>query len=105
MQRWEIAGISAWPVVEALLALNIHGQLGITEVAFLKACIGLMTVAAIARAVLDAKKKPPGIEIVSGPVELAPGVATAIAAELDRRAAPKGSTEATTRRIEGAVDG
>jgi predicted membrane-bound mannosyltransferase len=56
MQRWEIAGISAWPVVEALLALNIHGAIGITEVAFLKACIGAMTVAAIIRAALDSRK-------------------------------------------------
>lgn len=113
MQRWEIAGISAWPVVEALLALNIHGTLGISEAAFLKACIGMMTVAAIARAMLDARKKASTVSIGSVQVhgEMSPEAGAAIAKGLakmaDREApeppadaVPSPLADATTKRME-----
>jgi hypothetical protein len=56
IQSWEIAGVSVFPVVQAVLALEIPAHMGITENQFLQAVIALFTLAAIIRGFLTKAK-------------------------------------------------
>ncbi|MEC9048921.1 MAG: hypothetical protein VYA51_12995 [Planctomycetota bacterium] len=53
---WEIAGVSALPLVEMLFALDVPGMLHISPEQMISILAALMTVMAIVRASLDAKK-------------------------------------------------
>lgn len=56
VSKWEIAGVSAYPIVTALFALNIPAKLGLTSEAFLEVLAGLLTLAAVVRAIVDSRK-------------------------------------------------
>lgn len=60
MQKWEIAGISFLPVVECLLAINTAAGSGgeplVAEALLIHILAGVMTVAALVRALLDKRK-------------------------------------------------
>lgn len=55
VQRWEYGGVAIWPVVEALVALEVHSALGWDEAQLYKVVIALFTVAALVRAALAAR--------------------------------------------------
>lgn len=56
ISKWEIAGISVMPVVEAVLAINAQLPSPLPESLILHIVIAIATIAAIARALIDAKK-------------------------------------------------
>lgn len=56
MQKWEIAGISAAPILEALLALDLHTKMGLSEGQVIHVMVALFTMVAIARALMDKRK-------------------------------------------------
>lgn len=58
ISKWEIAGVSAYPLVEAMFALELPARLGLTTEAFVSVLAGLMTLLAIVRAARDAKQAP-----------------------------------------------
>lgn len=43
MTKWEIGGLSVYPVIEALLAVRLHTALGMGEADFLRLLFGLLT--------------------------------------------------------------
>ncbi len=55
ISKWEIAGVSALPLVEAMFALELPARLGLSAEQFVSVLAGLMTVLAIARALRDAR--------------------------------------------------
>jgi hypothetical protein len=93
------AAALAFAVVAILGAFGLAERWGITADMVMTIIGSAMTVAATVRAWRDARR-PPVVGVIVGTPELAPAVLATV-----EPAAPKGSTEATTRRIEGAVDG
>ena len=58
VSKWEIAGVSALPLVEVIFALDLHTTAGLSAEQMITILAGLMSVLAIVRAVRDAKKAP-----------------------------------------------
>jgi len=60
VSSWEIAGISAFPLVEAMLSLDIPAKLGWSPEQFFSVLAGLMTLMAMGRALQSNRtaKKP-----------------------------------------------
>ena len=58
VSKWEIAGVSALPLVEVIFALDLHTTAGLSAEQMITILAGLMSVLAILRAVRDAKKVP-----------------------------------------------
>lgn len=56
ISKWEIAGVSAWPIVEAMISMELPAKLGWTSEQFFSVLAGLMTAMAIARALADSRK-------------------------------------------------
>ena len=67
IQSWEIAGVSVYPVVQAMLALDIPARLGLDVEQFLNAVIGLFTLAAIIRGFLQRAHVAQTTVTVTGP--------------------------------------
>ena len=53
VSRWEVVGISAYPIVEAVLAFDLPEKLGWSTEQFFSFLAALMTVFAIVRAMRD----------------------------------------------------
>lgn len=101
VQRWEIAGVSLWPVIEAALALDLHTAAGLTEAQLLKVAIAGLTIAALVRATLAARRPTVLAAALAPPPAVRPH-----AGELPADFAPHviPGADSTTRRIEG-LDG
>lgn len=60
MQKWEIAGISVYPVIEAVLAINVamgtEAEPWMPEALLLRLVAAVATIAALVRAALDQRK-------------------------------------------------
>lgn len=57
MNKWEIGGISAAPIIEAIMALELHSKVGMSTEQFIHVIVALFTLAAIVRALMDKKAK------------------------------------------------
>jgi hypothetical protein len=60
VSRWELAGVSALPIVEVIFSLDLHTALGLSAEQMISVLAALMTALAIARAVIDARKAGDG---------------------------------------------
>lgn len=56
VSKWEIAGVSALPLVEMIFALELHTQLGLSAEQMVSILAAAMTALAIARAAMDARR-------------------------------------------------
>lgn len=56
VSKWEIAGVSALPLVEMIFALELHAKLGLSAEQMISVLAAVMTGLAIARAALDARR-------------------------------------------------
>lgn len=56
VSKWELLGIPAYPIVEAMFAVELPSKLGMTPEAFVSLLAGLLTLAAMVRAGLAARK-------------------------------------------------
>lgn len=60
VSKWEIGGVSALPIVQAALAMDLPSLMSMTTEQFFSVLAGLVTLAAIVRAMADNRKAKSG---------------------------------------------